>query len=102
MSATVTTPRIHASSTLLKEAWYYDDTYIRDDDTGEVLIFVRHFVEYRTKGGNVHRRRANDVVKLADDDEIATWISEHKAKPSGDPEGKNRAWTPKQWAGATR
>lgn len=93
--------RVQASSRIVRERWYYDDTYLRGDD-GQVSLFVRHFVEYVTKSGNTHRRFTTDVIGLPDDEAISGWVEEHSAIESGDPEGVDRSWLPDEWAGASR
>ena len=91
---------IQKTSMLLREQWYYDDTFLGDDERGYVL-FVRHFAEYVTKAGNVHRRRWRGCVgDLPDLDAVEAWIVEHHAVESGDPDGEDRAWVPDEWAGA--
>lgn len=92
--------QIAKSSSLIREQWFYDDIYLGDASTGEVSLFVRHFIEYVTVKGRTHRKFATGMLRLADDDALRSWVDEHAARESGDPDGKNRRWVPASWRGA--
>lgn len=94
--------RFAKGGTLIRDQWYWDDMYLKDDLTGEVSLFVRYFVEYSTKQGKIHRRFKTSVLGFPNDDAMREWIKTRHAIESADPEGKDRGWIPDEWVGAKR